>query len=426
MSAEIALASNPELPSFSAPYAADDAALVAALIGQTRLDPAADGRIDEMATLLINEIRDRAGAIGGVEDFLREYGLSTKEGLALMVLAEALLRVPDGETADRLIEDKLAAADWAEHTGQGDTWLVSASTWALGLTSRIVHPGETPESILGGLVKRIGLPTVRTATRQAMRVLGHHFVLGETIEDALSRARSMAAKGYRHSFDMLGEGARTAADAARYFEAYAAAIDAIGKAAKQKALPDRPGISVKLSALHPRYEAVKRERVIAELVPAVGKLARRAKTQNLNFTIDAEEAERLEISLEVIAAVAADPELAGWDGFGLAIQAYQKRVIEIIDWVVALAQRLDRRFTVRLVKGAYWDTEIKRAQERGLPDYPLFTRKSATDLAYDAAAKRLLEARPTIYPQFASHNALTVATILELAGNREGFEFQRL
>ncbi|HOV04111.1 MAG TPA: bifunctional proline dehydrogenase/L-glutamate gamma-semialdehyde dehydrogenase PutA [Kaistiaceae bacterium] len=415
---------TPDLPKFTARYAEPDEPLVARIIGETTLDAATDARIDKIATRLIEEIRDRAGAIGGVEDFLREYGLSTREGLALMVLAEALLRVPDGETADRLIEDKLGAGDWSEKKG-GDTWLVSASTWALGLTARIVHPGETPEGIIAGTIKRLGLPTVRTATRQAMRVLGHQFVLGETIEGALSRARSMAGKGYRHSFDMLGEGARTSADAKRYFEAYAQAIEAIGKKAIGRG-PDRPGISVKLSALHPRYEAVNRDAVLAELVPAVTALARAAKSYDLNFTIDAEEMDRLEISLEVIGAVAADPGLAGWDGFGLAIQAYQKRVLAVVDWVIALARTLDRRFTVRLVKGAYWDTEVKRAQERGLPDYPVLTRKAATDAAYIAAARRLLGARDRIYPQFASHNALTVATILAIAGDATGYEFQRL
>ncbi|MFY8153878.1 MAG: proline dehydrogenase family protein, partial [Hyphomicrobiales bacterium] len=375
---------------------------------------------------LIRAIRDGAGAIGGIEDFLREYSLSTKEGLALMVLAEALLRVPDKETAEALIEDKLGQGDWTHRETKSDAFLVSASAWALGVTARIIQPGETPDGILATLAKRIGLPTVRTATRQAMKVLGSHFVLGQTIEEALRRSSSGEARGFRYSFDMLGEGARTAEDAKRYFKSYADAIAAIGRSAGNDALPNRPGISVKLSALHPRYEAISRERVMAELVPLTLDLARRAKAHDLNFTVDAEEADRLELSLEVIAAVLADPSLEGWTGFGLAIQAYQKRALAVIEHVEALAIRLQRRLMVRLVKGAYWDTEVKRAQERGLDDYPVFTRKPVTDLNYIACAKRMLAARPHLYPQFATHNALTIATIIEAAGGVEGYEFQRL
>jgi RHH-type proline utilization regulon transcriptional repressor/proline dehydrogenase/delta 1-pyrroline-5-carboxylate dehydrogenase len=336
------------------------------------------------------------------------------------------LRIPDAATQDRLIEDKLGTGDWDEHAGKGDKIFVAASIWALGLSSRIVQPGDTPAGIVGGLVRRLGQPAVRTATRQAMRVLGHHFVLGETIDEALRRARALEARGFRHSYDMLGEGARTADDAEHHFAAYANAIRAIGKAAGKGALPARPGISVKLSALHPRYEAVKQDRVMAEMVPRLLELAYAAKTNDLNLTVDAEEADRLEISLAVIAAVAADPGLAGWDGFGLAIQAYQKRAADVVAWVDELAGRLGRKFMVRLVKGAYWDTEVKRAQERGLADYPVFTRKAATDQSYLACARLLLAARPRIYPQFATHNALTVATILEMAGGADGFEFQRL
>ena len=423
-----AAADGPALPvaPFRAPYAPDDGPLVRSLIAETRLNATDEERIDLIAKSLINSIRDAQGGIGGVEDFMQEYSLSTREGLAMMVMAEALLRVPDAATADGLIEDKLKAAQFEAREGSSDSWLVSASTWALGMTSRIVQPGETPEGILAGLVKRLGMPAVRTATRKAMRVLGHHFVLGETIESALDRARGMEKKGYRHSFDMLGEGARTAADAERYFQSYADAIEAIGKRAGNGALPARGGISIKLSALHPRYEAVNATAVIAELAPRLIDLARMAKGYDLNLTVDAEEADRLELSLDLIALVAADPSLAGWDGFGLAIQAYQKRAPAVVDWVAGLARALDRRFMVRLVKGAYWDTEVKRAQERGLADFPVFTRKPATDLGYLAAADRLLAARPHIYPQFATHNALTAAQIMVMAGGKEGFEFQRL
>ncbi|NRG16168.1 bifunctional proline dehydrogenase/L-glutamate gamma-semialdehyde dehydrogenase PutA [Rhizobiales bacterium] len=412
---------------FRAKFAPSDEEAVRALIPQASFDAETEKLIDQHASDYIHAIRSSQGGLGGVEDFLREYGLSTREGLALMVLAEALLRVPDAATADKLIEDKLAAARFGDDDGtRPDTWLVSASSWALGITSRLIHPGEAPDTILSSLVKRMGMPAVRTATRQAMRILGHQFVLGETIKSALGRAKAQETKGYRYSYDMLGEGARTAEDAERYTKSYADAIEAIGKGAGKKPLPDRPGISVKLSALHPRYEAVNGERVRDELVPRLLKLAQAAKKHDLNFTVDAEEADRLEISLDVIAAVACDPSLAGWDGFGLAVQAYQKRGVAVVDWMISLARALDRKFMVRLVKGAYWDTEIKRAQEHGAEDYPVFTRKAATDLSYLACARKLMAARDCIYPQFATHNALTVAQILALAGGEGGFEFQRL
>jgi RHH-type proline utilization regulon transcriptional repressor/proline dehydrogenase/delta 1-pyrroline-5-carboxylate dehydrogenase len=383
-----------------------------------------NARIDRTATRLIDAIRATDDRLGGVEDMLREFALSTKEGLALMVLAEALLRVPDARTADQFIEDKLGQGDFVHHETKSSAFLVNASAWALGMSARVIQPGETPEGTIGRLTKRLGVPAVRAATRQAMRLMGSHFVLGETIEAALARANSASA--LRYSFDMLGEGARTAADAERYFDSYASAIEAIGRTAGEHPLPGRPGISVKLSALHPRFEALGRARVMSELVPRLIDLARRAKAHDLNFTVDAEEADRLELLLEVIAAAFSDASLKGWDGFGLAIQAYQKRADAVIDYVDGLARALNRRMMVRLVKGAYWDTEIKRAQERGLPDYPVFTRKAMTDLNYIACAQKLLALRPRIFPQFASHNALTVATVLELAGGEDGFEFQRL
>jgi RHH-type proline utilization regulon transcriptional repressor/proline dehydrogenase/delta 1-pyrroline-5-carboxylate dehydrogenase len=413
-------------PPFSAPYAPDDSGIAARLLPASHLGATQEARIDHTATRLIAAIRNRDDRLGGVEDMLREFALSTKEGLALMVLAEALLRVPDARTADQFIEDKLGEGDFIHHETRSSAFLVNASAWALGLSARVIQPGETPEGTLGRLVKRLGAPAVRTATRQAMRLMGNHFVLGETIEQALERARPRAGQSLRYSFDMLGEGARTAADAQRYFEAYASAIDTIGKAAGNRPLPDRPGISVKLSALHPRFEAISRARVMAELVPRLLDLARQARGFDLNFTVDAEEADRLELSLDVIAATLADPSLAGWDGFGLAIQAYQKRAEAVIDHVDALARGHRRKLMVRLVKGAYWDTEIKRAQERGLDGYPVFTRKAMTDLNYVACAQKLLALRPHIFPQFATHNALTVATVLELGGERGGFEFQRL
>ena len=413
-----------DIPPLRAPYAPPDEAIAAALLASAGRSRDAEARIDTRARHLVEAIRARTGMLGGVEDFLHAYALSTKEGLALMVLAEALLRVPDAETADRLIEDRLKAGDWAHHDARSAGFLVSASAWTLGLTARVIHPGETPEGIVETLVKRLGLPAVRVATRQAMRLLGSHFVLGQTIQEALTRAGSHRA--FLYSFDMLGEAARTREDAERYFEAYAGAIDAIGKNSGNEALPGRPGISVKLSALHPRYEPLSRDRVLVELVPKLLELARQAKAHELNFTIDAEEADRLELSLDVIAAVLSDTSLRHWDGFGLAVQAYQKRAGAVIGWIAEVAQALDCRLMVRLVKGAYWDTEIKRAQERGLADYPVFTRKAMTDLCYLDCARKLLAARPRLYPQFATHNALTVACIIEDAGGTGGFEFQRL
>src|ERR1700724_3650660 len=414
------------VPQFTAPFAADDAAIAARLLEAVRLGADEDVRIDRTATRLIEAIRASDDPLGGVEDMLREFALSTKEGLALMVLAEALLRVPDARTADQFIEDKLGQGDFVHHETKSSAFLVNASAWALGMSARVIQPGETPQGTIGRLAKRLGVPAVRAATRQAMRLMGSHFVLGETIEAALARAQSHATGAPRYSFDMLGEGARAAIDAERYFNSYASAIEAIGRTADNRPLPDRPGISIKLSALHPRFEAPSRKRVMAELVPRLIDLARRAKAYDLNFTVDAEEADRLELSLEAIATAFADASLAGWDGFGLAIQAYQKRAEAVIGYTDDLARALNRRMMVRLVKGAYWDTEIKRAQERGLDDYPVFTRKAMTDLNYIACSQRLLALRPRIFPQFATHNALTVATVLELTDDKGGFEFQRL
>ncbi len=417
-----------DFPLFRAPYAPADEGLASALLAGAGRSDDSEARIDERATRLVTAIRDRVGGLGAVEDFLHAYALTTKEGLALMVLAEALLRVPDAGTADRLIEDKLKAGDWVHHDARSTGLLVSASAWTLGIAARVIHPGETPEGIVEALVKRLGLPAVRAATRQAMRLLGSHFVLGQTIREALARADT--GREFLYSYDMLGEGARTAADAERYFASYANAIDAIGKSATKSAgnpaLPRRPGISVKLSAFHPRYEPLSRDRVLKELTPKVLELARMAKGHELNFTIDAEEADRLELSLDVIGAVLRDDSLQRWDGFGLAVQTYQKRAGAVIDWITDMAAALDRRLMVRLVKGAYWDTEIKRAQERGLADYPVFTRKAMTDLCYLDCARRLLKARPRLYPQFATHNALTVASVIEDAGGTHDYEFQRL
>ena len=410
-------------PPFEAPFAENDAAIAERLLANRIVNERRSG-IETTARALIEAIRAHRGGLGGVEDLLREFSLSTKEGIALMVLAEALLRIPDAETADRLIEDKLAAGDFEHHRTKSSAPLVNASVWALALSAMTIQPGETPEGILSTLAKRIGLPAVRTAMRQAMRVMGQHFVFGENIEGALSRAEE--SPRYRYSFDMLGEGARSAEDAARYREAYLQAIEAIGRDAAGKTASGRHGISVKLSALHPRYEAISRDRVMRELAPVLHELALAAKTRGLQFTVDAEEADRLELSLDVIAEVFASPALDGWDGFGIAVQAYQKRASAVIEWFAELARQHNRRATVRLVKGAYWDTEIKRTQERGLSGYPVFTRKAMTDLNYEDCARQLLALRPHIYPQFATHNAMTVASVLAMANGADGFEFQRL
>src|ERR1700704_5393941 len=298
-------------PPFKAPYAADDCVIAARLLETAKLSAEQDARIDRTATRLIDAIRAKDDRLGGVEDMLREFALSTKEGLALMVLAEALLRVPDARTADQFIEDKLGQGDFVHHETKSSAFLVNASAWALGMSARVIQPGETPEGTIGRLAKRLGVPAVRAATRQAMRLMGSHFVLGETIEAALARAQPHSAGATRYSFDMLGEGARTAADAERYFNSYASAIEAIGRTAGDRPLPDRPGISVKLSALHPRFEAVSRDRVMTELVPRLIDLARRAKAHELNFTVDAEEADRLQMSLDGIAAGRGARSLAG-------------------------------------------------------------------------------------------------------------------
>ncbi|MDM7255224.1 MAG: bifunctional proline dehydrogenase/L-glutamate gamma-semialdehyde dehydrogenase PutA [Paracoccus sp. (in: a-proteobacteria)] len=405
----------------------DETALVRALVAQAALDAESRARITSRAADLVRQIRsgDKPGLM---EVFLAEYGLSTDEGVALMCLAEALLRVPDAETMDALIEDKIAPSDWGRHLGRSASSLVNASTWALMLTGKVLE--EREPGVVGHLksaMRRLGEPVIRTAVSRAMKEMGRQFVLGETIQSAMKRATELESRGYAYSYDMLGEAARTEADALRYLAAYSAAIQAIAKGATSPDMRDNPGISVKLSALHPRYEVAKTDRVMSELVPRVARLAAEARAANIGFTIDAEEADRLALSLRVIDAVLADPGLAGWDGFGVVVQAYGRRAGAVIDWLYALAGRLDRRITLRLVKGAYWDAEIKRAQVLGLKGFPVFTRKVATDASYLANARKLLGMTDRIYPQFATHNAHTVAAVLDMAGaDLRRFEFQRL
>ncbi|MEP4104362.1 MAG: bifunctional proline dehydrogenase/L-glutamate gamma-semialdehyde dehydrogenase PutA [Nitratireductor sp.] len=362
-----------------------------------------------------------------MEVFLSEYGLSTKEGVALMCLAEALLRVPDAETVDDLIRDKIAPHDWSAHSGESSSIFVNASTWALMLTGRVLEEGEGGiERTLRGMVRRLGEPVIRTAVSAAMREMGEQFVLGRTIAEAVKRGRAYTQKAYLYSYDMLGEAARTETDAKRYHRAYADAIAALAVHASGDDIRRNPGISVKLSALHPRYEFAQRERMLPVMVERLSALAYAARDARMGLNIDAEEADRLDLSLDVIEQVLADPELAGWDGFGVVVQAYGPRAAFVIDWLHALAEKLDRRIMVRLVKGAYWDTEIKRAQVLGLAGYPVFTRKVNTDVSYIACARKLLAMTDRIYPQFATHNAHTVAAILAIADDRSSFEFQRL
>jgi len=387
---------------------------------------------------LVRRVRARARDQGAIEAFMRQYDLGSEEGVLLMCVAEALLRIPDQDTADRLIRDKLGEADWKKHMGQSDSVLVNASTWGLMLTGRLVDlADETRRDAHGAfkrLVGRVGEPVIRLAVRQAMKIMGHQFVMGRSIGEALARSRKGGNAAYRYSFDMLGEAALTQADADRYLQAYGDAIDAIGRTGPFADAIGAPSISVKLSALHPRYEHAKRERVLAELAPRLLQLARQARGYNIGLTVDAEEADRLELSLDVIEAAWSDPSLAGWEGFGIVVQAYQKRAPCVIDWIAALAREHGRRIPVRLVKGAYWDSEVKRAQVEGHPTYPVFTRKPNTDVSYQANAVRLLSATDAIYPMFATHNAQTIAAIHHMArallpaavGQARGYEFQKL
>ncbi len=383
-------------------------------------------RISERATSLVLDIRAQDEP-GMMESFLAEYGLSTKEGIALMCLAEALLRVPDAETIDELIEDKIAPAAWGRHLGQSSSSLVNASTWALLLTGKVLNDAsDGMAGILQALIKRVGEPVIRVAVRQAMSVLGGQFVLGETIESAMARGAAMEEKGYTYSYDMLGEAALTARDARAFYEAYQSSIRTLSEQAGAASPRDNPGISIKLSALHPRYEVGQKARVMDELVEHTLALTLQARDGNLGLNIDAEEADRLDLSLDVIEAVLRDPRLAGWDGFGVVVQAYGKRAPHVIQWLHQLAEELDRKIMVRLVKGAYWDAEIKRAQVEGLTNFPVFTHKAATDVSYLCCAQMLLGMTQRIFPQFATHNAHTVSAILELAENTSTFEFQRL
>jgi RHH-type proline utilization regulon transcriptional repressor/proline dehydrogenase/delta 1-pyrroline-5-carboxylate dehydrogenase len=407
----------------------DETEAVARILAAAEIPVDMRHHIGERARGLVAAVRrDRLGK-GGIDAFLHEYALSSPEGVALLCLAEALLRIPDAETVDRLIRDKIGSADWESHLRRSESMFINASTWALMLTGRLLRsasPAHDLRTVLRRFVARSSEPVLRQAVTAAMHIIGRQFVMGRTIEEALERARGAEQHGYRHSYDMLGEAAHTAADAARYAAAYDDAIAAIGRSSGGRIIAEAPGISIKLSALHPRYEMAQRERVLSELSSILLDLARHARGAGIGLTIDAEEADRLDLSLDLFEALALSPDLADWDGLGLAVQAYQKRALPVIEWLADLAQRSGRRLMVRLVKGAYWDSEIKRTQELGLDGYPVYTRKVATDASYLACARRLLAFGPIFYPQFATHNAHAVAALLELAGERRDYEFQRL
>lgn len=412
----------------------DEDAAVAALIADPPLDAAARASVAAEARALVTKARSLKRRKGVMESFLEEFGLSNAEGLALMCLAEALLRVPDEETADKLIAEKVRSGNWAEHVGKSDHWLVNAGTWGLMLTGRLVAlpdgVREDPNAFMSNFVSRAGEPVVRAGAMQAMRILGEQFVLGRNIDAALKRGASMQRSGgaTRFSFDMLGEGARTTADAERYVKSYAAAIDAVGQHAAGAGPQNSNGISVKLSALHPRYEARLEDRVWAELYPRVLQLAEQAKRCNIGFTLDAEEADRLVISLKMLERLAFEPSLSGWEGLGLAVQAYQKRTRTVIEKLTTLARRRGTPIQTRLVKGAYWDGEVKHAQIMGRTDFPTWTTKAATDVNYLVCAKALIAAGGAIFPQFATHNAHTVAAVRRMAESAglKAYEFQRL
>ncbi len=386
-------------------------------------------QIQALAARLVAALRAK-GTRGTVEGLVREYALSSHEGVALMCLAEALLRIPDVATRDALIRDKISTGDWQAHVGHSSSLFVNAATWGLVVTGRLT--ATTPQTGLSAalvrLIGRGGEPLIRRGVDLAMRMMGEQFVTGQTISEALANSRRLEARGFRYSYDMLGEAATTAEDAARYLADYESAIHAIGAAAAGRGIQDGPGISIKLSALHPRYSRMQRERVMSELLPRLRGLAVLARRYDIGLNIDAEESERLELSLDLLEALCHDTALAGWDGIGFVVQAYQKRSAYVVEWLIDLARRSGHRMMVRLVKGAYWDSEIKRAQVDGLEGFPVFTRKVHTDVAYLACARALLAAPDAVFPQFATHNAYTVAAIHSMAGSFTlgQYEFQCL
>jgi len=400
------------------------------LIAEASLPKAVTAAARDLATRLVERLRDKDQS-GGVEGLIHEYSLSSQEGVALMCLAEALLRIPDRATRDALIRDKIGHGDWEAHLGNSRSLFVNAATWGLLITGRLAstNSGKSLSGALGKLIAKGGEPLIRKGVDIAMRMMGEQFVCGQSIADALANSRKWEALGFRYSYDMLGEAAVTAADAQRYYADYEQAIHAIGKSAARRGIYEGPGISVKLSALHPRYNRANLERVKTELLPRLKALTLLARRYDIGLNIDAEEADRLEVSLDLLESLCFDPELAGWNGIGFVVQAYQKRAPFVLDWIIDLARRSGHRVMVRLVKGAYWDSEIKRAQVDGLEGFPVFTRKVHTDVSYLACARKLLAVPDAVYPQFATHNAQTLATIHAMAGENYyvgQYEFQCL
>lgn len=409
-------------------YRRDESKSVQYLLDQ--LNPFDHAPIQELAKNLVKEVREQRTRASGVDALMHEFSLSSEEGVALMCLAEALLRIPDHQTIDRLIADKISKGDWRKHLGESPSLFVNAATWGLLVTGKLVSTSSERglTSALTKLISKGGEPLIRKGVDLAMRMLGNQFVTGQTIEEAIKNSQDNESRGYRYSYDMLGEAALTAKDAAFYYSAYEAAIHTIGKASNGRGIKNGPGISVKLSALHPRYSRSQRSRVMTELLPNLKNLLLLAKHYNIGFNIDAEEADRLELSLDLIEALAFDTDLAGFEGLGIVVQAYQKRCPFVLDYLIDLARRSKQKFMVRLVKGAYWDSEIKRAQVDGLSDYPVYTRKTYTDISYLVCAQKLFNATDVIYPQFATHNALTLSTIYTWAQQKNitDYEFQCL
>ena len=425
---------GPLREAITAAYRTPEPEALAPLLEQAQLPPDLDAAAQALALRIAGTLRQRkssAGRAGIVQGLLQEFALSSHEGVALMCLAEALLRIPDKATRDALIRDKISNGQWEQHLGKSPSLFVNAATWGLLLTGKLVstHNEGSLSASLGRLTAKGGEPLIRKGVDMAMRMMGEQFVTGETIGGALANARKMESEGFRYSYDMLGEAALTSEDALRYYASYEQAIHAIGKASNGRGIYEGPGISIKLSALHPRYSRAQWERVMNELYPRVLRLTELARQYDIGLNIDAEEADRLDISLDLLERLCHAPSLQGWNGIGFVIQAYQKRCPRVIDFVIDLARRTQRRLMVRLVKGAYWDSEIKRAQVDGLDDYPVYTRKTHTDVSYLACARKLLAAPEAIYPQFATHNAQTLAAIYHLAGNNYyagQYEFQCL
>jgi len=411
-------------------YYADEAQLIKQLIKDAALKEDLQDKVSNIATNLVTAVRSQKKSASVMDSFMTQYDLSNDEGIALMCLAEALLRVPDKATADALIKDKILSADWASHKGQSESLFVNATTWGLMLTGKIYTWNQVTQknlqNALINLVTKGGEPFIRGAANYAMKILGKQFVMGRTITEAQKRGKSFKSQNYRYSFDMLGEAARTMSDANRYYEAYYQAIEAIGRESNHLGPILASGVSVKLSALHPRYELAQYSRVFSELYPQLLTLAQLSAQYDIGLTIDAEEADRLDLSLDIFEALMREPSLAAWQGLGIAVQSYQRRGFAVIEWLADLAKTTNKRIMIRLIKGAYWDSEIKHSQDLGLSNYPVFTRKPSTDISFLACAKQIIKHGNCFYPQFATHNAYSVAAILAMVGDQHCYEFQCL